>query len=119
MIGFCGGGYQALLLSMQSKDVKAVVAFYALPEVGEQLQNPKDPKPSLMDKVEQIRVAVQGHYGTDDPFAPLEPVNKFEQALKAKGTPVTFFTYEGATHGFCDYAITRAGITTRKRPHGR
>jgi carboxymethylenebutenolidase len=107
MIGFCGGGYQALLLSMQSKDIKAVVVFYAPPEAGEQFQNPKDPKPSLMDKVEQIKVPVQGHYGTDDPFVPLEPVKKFEQALKAKGTPVTVFTYEGATHGFCDYASRR------------
>jgi dienelactone hydrolase len=24
--------------------------------------------------------------------------------LKAKGTPATFFIYEGAPHGFCDYA---------------
>jgi dienelactone hydrolase len=46
-------------------------------------------------------------------------VKKLEQALKAKGTPATFFTYEGATHGACDYANRHyraeaaAGATTR------
>ena len=103
VVGFCGGGYEALLLSTRSKDVKAVVAFYAPPEMPEQFQNPKDPRPSLMEKVEKIRVPVQGHYGVEDPFVSLKPVKKFEQALKANGTPVSFFTYEGATHGFYDY----------------
>jgi dienelactone hydrolase len=30
----------------------------------------------------------------------------YERALKAEGTPVVIFVYEGARHGFCDY--TRA-----------
>jgi carboxymethylenebutenolidase len=102
VVGFCGGGCQAVLLATRSKDIKAVVAFYAPPELPERFQNPKDPRPNLMEKVEQIKVPVQGHYGTADPFVALEPVQKFEQALKAKGTPVTIFTYEGATHGFFD-----------------
>jgi carboxymethylenebutenolidase len=102
VVGFCGGGYEALLLATRSKDIRAVVAFYAPPEAKGEYQHPTDPKPSLMEKVAQINVPVQGHYGADDPLVPLEDVRRFEQALKARGTPASFFTYEGATHGFYD-----------------
>jgi carboxymethylenebutenolidase len=117
VIGFCGGGYEALLLATRSKDIRAVVAFYAPPVMKGQYQHPTDPKPSLMDKVEQIIVPVQGHFGTDDPLVSLEDVRKFEQALKAQGTPVSFFTYEGATHGFYDYSrrFYHAGAAARAK----
>lgn len=102
VLGFCGGGYEALLLATRSTDVRAVVAFYAPPVMKGEFQPLKDPKPSLIDKAEQITVPVQGHYGVADPFVPLEDVRKFEQALKTQGTPMSVFTYEGATHGFYD-----------------
>lgn len=102
VVGFCGGGYEALLLATRSKDVRAVVAFYAPPVMKGEYQTPQDPKPNLIDKAGQIKVPVQGHYGADDPIVPLEDVRAFEQALKARGTPVSVFTYEGATHGFYD-----------------
>jgi carboxymethylenebutenolidase len=102
MVGFCGGGYEALLLATRSKDVRAVVVFYAPPVVPEAFQNANDPRPSLMDKVDRFHVPIQGHYGADDPIVSLEVVNEFEQALKANGTQVTFFTYPGATHTFFD-----------------
>jgi len=103
MIGFCGGGYQALLLATRSKDVRAVVAFYAPPEMSQQFQIPRDPRPNLLNKVKEIRVPVQGHYGVADPIASLEVVRKFEQALKDQGTPTTIYTYEGAIHAFYDF----------------
>jgi len=103
VVGYCGGGYQALLLATRSKDVQAVVAFYAPPEMPPQFLNPKDPRPSLFDKAAQIKVPVQGHYGGADPVVSLDIVRKFEQALRAQGTPATFYTYEGATHAFYDY----------------
>jgi carboxymethylenebutenolidase len=102
-VGFCGGGYQSLLLSTRSKDVKAVVAFYAPPVFLEQYQVANDRKPNLMDVVAQIKVPVQGHYGTADPIIPVEDVRRFEQALRKQNTPAEFFFYEGAAHAFCDY----------------
>jgi carboxymethylenebutenolidase len=101
-IGFCGGGYQALLLSTRSKDVRAVVVFYAPPSMPEAFRNGNDPRPSLMDKVDRIHVPIQGHYGADDPVVSLDVVNEFEQALKKNGTQVTFFVYPEATHTFFD-----------------
>lgn len=103
MVGFCGGGYQSLLLSTQSKDVRAVVAFYAPPRFLEQYQVQTDPKPNLMDVVKRIKVPIQGHYGAADSIIPLEDVRRFEQALRSQHTPVEIFTYEGAGHAFCDY----------------
>jgi len=103
MVGFCGGGYQSLLLATKSKDIKAVVAFYAPPVQAEQYQTPNDRKPDLMDVVKLIRVPVQGHYGTSDAGIPVADVKKFEQALRAQGTHAEIFYYEGARHDFCDY----------------
>ena len=103
MVGFCGGGYQSLLLSTQSKDISAVVAFYAPPVLLEQYQAPNDRRPDLMDVVRQINVPIQGHYGTADAAIRVEDVRRFEEALRKQNTPVEFFYYEGAGHAFCDY----------------
>lgn len=106
-VGFCGGGVQSLLLSSRSKDIGAVVAFYAPPILLPQYQNPNDPRPNLMDIVGSLKTPIQGHYGTADAAIPVEDVRRFEQALKKQKTPSEIFYYEGAGHAFCDY--TRRG----------
>lgn len=103
LVGFCGGGCQSVLLSTQSKDVRAVVAFYAPPVLLEQFQAPNDRRPNLMDVVGQISVPLQGHYGTADVAVPIEDVRRFEKALRKQKKPIEFFYYEGANHAFCDY----------------
>ena len=118
MVGFCGGGYQSVLLSTKSKDVKAVVAFYAPPVFSEQYQVANDRKPNLMDLVTQIKVPIQGHYGMSDPIIPVEDVRRFELALRQQNTPAEFFFYEGAAHAFCDYTrrnYNEAAATLAKR----
>ena len=118
MVGFCGGGYQSLLLSTKSKDVNAVVAFYAPPVFPDQYQVANDRKSNLMEVVAQIKVPIQGHYGMADPIIPVEDVRKFEEALRKQHTPAEFFFYEGATHGFCDYTrrmYNEAAATLAKR----
>ena len=103
MVGFCGGGYESLLLSSRSKDVAAVVAFYAPPVMLPQYKNPNDPKPDLMDIMADLKAPIQGHYGTNDSAIPVEDVRRFEQALKKQTTPAEIYYYEGAGHAFCDY----------------
>ncbi|HYY58522.1 MAG TPA: dienelactone hydrolase family protein [Pyrinomonadaceae bacterium] len=102
-VGFCGGGRKALMLSTESKDLKAVVAFYA-PVLYRQFRIPGDPMPDVMDVVGKIRVPVEGHYGLLDKVAPAADARQFEQALRRQGTPVEMFYYEGAGHGFYDYS---------------
>ena len=103
MVGFCGGGYQSLMLATKSRDVDAVVAFYAPPVLLEQFQTPNDRKPNVMDVVKEIKVPIQGHYGTADYAIKVTEAKNFEQALRAQRTPAEFFYYEGARHAFCDY----------------
>jgi carboxymethylenebutenolidase len=103
MVGFCGGGYQSVLLSSRSKDVAAVVAFYAPPIMLPQYQNPNDRKPNLMDIVADLKAPIQGHYGTADSAIPVDDVRRFDQALKKQKTSSEIYYYEGAGHAFCDY----------------
>ena len=100
MVGFCGGGRKALILSTQNKDIKTVVSFYGA--VRFTRRNEKDPMPDVMDVVKEIKVPVQGHYGSLDKVAPIDDAKEFEQILKKQGTPVEMFYYEGAGHGFFD-----------------
>ena len=103
VMGFCFGGRNALLFAARSRDIGAVAPFYApvvpIPGVTRE-ERPKQPLDS--DVVKQIRVPVQGHYGTKDRAVPLEPIREFEQALRAQGTPVEIYNYE-AEHGFFAY----------------
>ena len=95
-MGFCGGGWQALLCAALINDIAAVVPFYA--PVSLRLPGRKTP----MDVVKNLKVPIQGHYGKRDKGIPLADVKKFEDALRAQGTPVEIFTYE-AGHGFFAY----------------
>jgi carboxymethylenebutenolidase len=103
VMGFCFGGRNALLFAARSRDIGAVVPFYgpvvALPGVSRE-ERPKQPLDA--DVVRQIRVPVQGHYGTKDKNVGLNEVRQFERALRAQGTPVEIHTYE-AEHGFFAY----------------
>jgi carboxymethylenebutenolidase len=101
-VGFCGGGRKGLLLSTESKDVRAVVSFYGA--VRFTRKNAKDPMPDVMDVVGKIKVPVQGHYGLLDKVAPAADAKAFEGKLKAQKTPVEMYYYAGAGHGFYDFS---------------
>jgi carboxymethylenebutenolidase len=98
IMGFCSGGRYALMFTAQSKEVAAAVSFYGtliLPPIFNRKRTP-------FDVIKQIRVPVQGHYGTQDTNAPLADAKRFEKELRAQNTPVEIFTYETG-HGFFAY----------------
>jgi carboxymethylenebutenolidase len=110
VLGYCGGGVQALWLSTLSRAVKTVVVFHApTGSFGptDQYNNPQDPKPRLITMVDQIKAPVQAHYGAADSICPLPDVAKFEQALRGQGTKVETFVYEEADHAFGDFTRPR------------
>jgi len=104
VIGFCAGGRLALLFSIQSKAVKAIVSFYG-PVVYHVNQHKTDPVPDVLQVVKQIKVPVQGHYGLLDTVAPAADAKLFEKAMRAQKTPVEMYYYEAAGHRFYNYTV--------------
>ena len=101
LLGFCGGGWNALLLSAQLRDVGAVVAFYA-PVAMSDVQHR-----SPLEVASYIRVPVLFHRATTDQWVPLADVERFEVALRAQGTPIERVDH-AAAHGF--FAWNRDGV---------
>lgn len=89
ILGFCVGGRRALLYADHDPDVKAVLPFY----------------PGKMEAREMthIKAPVQIHSGTADRSVPVSDIREVERALKAQGTPVKVYLYEGVDHGFLAY----------------
>lgn len=108
-VGFCGGARQALIFSTESREVGAVVNFYAPPVLNPAAyQSRRGPfKLDVMDVLDRIRAPVQCHYGAADPIIPLADVERLERDLKAQGTPTEVFVYEGAAHAFYDFTRPR------------
>jgi len=86
-IGFSFGGYWAILLSTLVPDrIAATVIFYGNGE----------------GDFSKSRAAYLGHFAEADPFEPQEGVDQLERALRAAGREVTFHTYPGTGHWFCE-----------------
>ena len=97
LIGFCGGGWNALLVGAQSADVGAVVAFYA--PLG--LSDPHRRAP--LSLAQYVTVPVQYHQPARDQFVTASDVDKFQALLHAQHTPFERFIYPDAEHGFFAY----------------
>ena len=87
-IGFCmGGGFVLALAAQQGDRISAAVPFYG---VG----------PAVPDSYTGITAAVQGHYGENDGFYPVEQAQQLEEQIRHEtGTEVTFYYYP-AGHAF-------------------
>lgn len=101
VLGFCGGGWNALLFSAQSADVGCTVAFYA--PVGSSDIQHRAP----LELADYLRTPVQYHGVQEDPNAPPGDVDRLQAMLAKRGTRFERFTYQAA-HGF--FAYDRAGI---------
>jgi carboxymethylenebutenolidase len=84
-LGFSAGASWALMLStLKPEAVSAVVAFYGTDEAD----------------FSSAHAAYVGHYAQHDEWEPTEEVRRTEDALRAAGCEVTFYTYPGARHWF-------------------
>lgn len=90
VIGFCRGGREAMLFGARSREIDAIVPFHPAPMRAQELIRLKE-------------VPVQIHHGTADESVAVEETQKTAKMLKAQGTPVESFFYEGANHGFLAY----------------
>lgn len=96
ILGFCGGGWNALITSAQLGDIVAVVAFYA-PVTRSDGQHR-----SPMELLPFMQVPVLFHLALKDPFINPVEVDSFASALSRQGTPIDVHRYD-ADHGFFAY----------------
>jgi carboxymethylenebutenolidase len=87
MIGFCFGGGLAFNVAAVD-EVDALVSYY-----GSAL-------PGLLELAPQVTAPSLHHFGTADDYLDAETVARIHEAVTSGGTPVEFFTYEGANHAF-------------------
>jgi carboxymethylenebutenolidase len=101
LVGFCGGGWNALILSAQLRDVGSVVAFHAPVAISDVQHR------SPLELLPYIRVPVLFNRATKDRWIPMADVDRFAAALRAQGTPIEVIDYT-AEHGF--FAWDREGV---------
>jgi carboxymethylenebutenolidase len=95
VIGWCGGGRQALFLAGRCNDLRAAASFYGRP-----INRPGQAGPSPIDLVPQMRCPIFGAYGETDRAIAVETVRTFEEALEQHGVSHEVHYYAGAGHAF-------------------
>jgi carboxymethylenebutenolidase len=88
-VGFCLGGGLAVWAATANDKVDAVVTYYYVMPHG---------KPDFT----KVRAPVQGHFGTNDDFVPVEDAQALEKELNDAGADAKFEFYEGAGHAFAN-----------------
>lgn len=99
-VGFCGGGIQAVRLSLVVPTVGAIISFYGPPELPPQYKHPTDPIIDLVQIGGRVKAPLQMHYGSGDYAVKAESVDKLASLVRKAGTEVEVHAYAGALHGF-------------------
>jgi carboxymethylenebutenolidase len=88
-VGFCmGGGFVLQLAAQQGDKVSAAVPFYG---VG----------PAVPDQYSGLTAAVQGHYGEQDDFYPVDDARKQADQIRDESkAPIVEFHFYPAGHAF-------------------
>jgi carboxymethylenebutenolidase len=92
--GFCMGGALTLLSVVHVPEFDAGVVFYGVP-------------PLEYIDASKVKVALMGHFGTDDAFFPIATVDALEAKLRAAGAAFEFHRYH-AQHAFANETQTEA-----------
>lgn len=88
IMGFCMGGYYALLEATNNPSLAACVDFY-----GGGMDR-------IFDRVRELLVPLLGLFGEEDQSIPVEQVRELERVLQAAGVPFEIHIYPGAGHAF-------------------
>lgn len=88
VLGFCmGGGFVLLMAAQQGDRIGAAVPFYG---VG----------PAIPDQYRSVTAPIQGHYGEQDSFYPVEKARALEQQIREESSGSVEFFYYPAGHAF-------------------
>jgi carboxymethylenebutenolidase len=103
-IGYCSGGRQAFLTSIEV-DVQAAVDCYGAFVVGTPPEGfPLQVRP-LADRVPEVHAPVLGLFGNEDSYPSPEHVDELEKLLQENGKTYEFHRYDDAGHAF--FAVNR------------
>lgn len=86
-VGFCMGGWLALVLAAERPEVGAAVTFYGVLVT---------PQPDFS----KLQGAVLGHFAEHDDLAGADAVRQLDAKLTELGKEHTFHTYPGTEHAF-------------------
>jgi carboxymethylenebutenolidase len=87
-VGFCmGGGFVLTLAAQQGDRIAAAVAFYGV--LGDELPD-----------FSGLTAAVQGHFGTEDAFIPIEKAHALAAAIAEQSGTTPDFQFHPAGHAF-------------------
>lgn len=103
VLGYCGGGYTAARFAHADSRVKAIVAFYAAPLLPPERNSQDDPRPNMLNFIDQVKIPMQFHYGTRDGLIPNETVEKLQKTLGTGKRKPEIYIYEDAEHGFANF----------------
>jgi carboxymethylenebutenolidase len=88
VVGFCmGGGFVLQLAAQQGDRIGAAVPFYG---VGQ----------GVPDSFTSVTAPIQGHYGEDDGFYPVDQARELERKIREQSQAEVTFFYYPAGHAF-------------------
>jgi dienelactone hydrolase len=97
-IGYCFGGLNVIELARTGADVQAVVSMHGT------LTTSHPAKPG------EVKAAVLGVHGADDPIAPKAERDAFEAEMTAAGARWALLTFGGVVHAFTDPQENNPGV---------
>lgn len=97
LVGFSYGGTSSLHVAATASPYRAIVAFY--PKTLYARTTPERPR-SPVERVADMRVPLQAHFGGADRAIPPEEVERFRSVILAHDPRHEVHVYAGARHGF-------------------
>jgi carboxymethylenebutenolidase len=102
-IGWCMGGQQSLLLSVNDPRIKATALFYG-------------PLVTDAEKLKNLKGPVLAVFGNNDTAPSPADVDKFKAGLKAAGkTDVTIYQFDGVGHAFASKSAAKMGAYNEEK----
>jgi len=100
--GFCMGGRVTFLTACRNPAVKAAVPFYG-GGIGSVMQPSERTPKAPLDYADGLKAPMLLFFGGNDPFIPVEEVERIKARLAELGKSAQTIVYPGAPHGFfCD-----------------
>jgi len=97
VMGFCKGGRVAFNAAAEHSGIAGTVGFYGWPT-----RRSDDDASAPIDSVDRMHLPLLGLFGAADKAIPESAVERFRQALAARGVRHHVHVYPGAPHSFFD-----------------